>query len=93
MGKSNASELFGDQLLSLQATKIIAKFGSVPKLVEALNFVGYKISRFSVYKWNYPKKGPEAGCAGGIIPKRSVPWVKRAARETGIVLEPADWEL
>ncbi len=74
---------------SQQANKIVARFGSVPKLVASLAFVGYTISRFSVYKWTYPIE--KEGGAGGRIPAQSKPWVKKAAVECGIELTYMDW--
>ena len=77
---------------SNQASKVIARFGGVPKLVSALNVVGYKISRFSVYKWTYPKIATGRGGTGGVVPKDSKPWVIRAAKQLGVVLRAQDWD-
>ncbi len=77
---------------SEQANKIVACFGSVPKLVGALSFVGIKISRFSVYKWTYVYKRNGAG-GNGRVPLHQIPWIKQAAFELGIKITKDDWAL
>lgn len=74
-----------------QAARVIKAFGGVQALVSALNFVGYDISRFSIYKWTYMKATSGHGGTGGVIPEGSLPWVKKAARELGIELTNDDW--
>ena len=86
-------DLFDEPVaLSSQARRIIDKFGGVPALTQALNAVGYRISRYSIYKWCYRKKSSGHGGTGGVIPRHSVAWVKKAARSRGIQLWPEDWK-
>lgn len=92
MNDDLAEDLFGGTApQSTQAQKIIDRFGGVPALTQALNFVGHKISRFSVYKWTYPKIRSGHGGTGGFVPATSIPWIKKAAAELGIELTKEDW--
>lgn len=71
-----------------QAERIIEKFGSVDDLVRALESIGKKKDRATVYRWTYPKS--VKGGTGGIIPTASLIDVISAARAEGVLLTPED---
>lgn len=73
-----------------QAGHIIEKFGGVPRLVAALKAAGFEIDRTSVYKWLYTK---DHGGTEGVIPTRAWPYIYRAARLNGVLIEHSDLDL
>lgn len=67
-----------------QASRIIEKFGNARKLAKALQQVGCPKNPTSIYRWAYPK---ERGGCGGIIPTAVWPFLLKAARLEGIMLD------
>lgn len=65
-----------------QAERVIAKFGGVGPLAEA---IGRNPS--TVYKWTYPRT---EGGTDGLIPASSLRRVLKAAREHGIFISATD---
>ncbi len=96
MPKKEAIKTFEDLLKptkhSKQAEKIINKLGGVPKVVALLAEVGVRRSRFSVYKWMYPKKLAGHGGTGGVFPQDMREAIRLIAQLEGITLTKKDWE-
>lgn len=73
-----------------QAQRIIAKFGGVRKLQEALHAIAPEKFKTTdiVYRWTHPKS--KRG-TGGLIPNGAIPYVEAAAKVEGIELTESDW--
>lgn len=70
-----------------QAARIFAKFGGVPRLVEALAEIDMPRDRTAVYRWNHPVS---KGGTGGVVPGKALRAVLAAARHWGILITPED---
>lgn len=77
-------------MLSNQAARIIAKFGSPYALSRALTALGPERARSPsvIYRWTYPRT---KGGTDGRIPSQAVDDVKAAARLEGVLLTPEDF--
>ena len=76
--------------LTDQASRIIAKFGTVRGLVEALAALedgAQARSRATIYRWTWAR---HRGGTGGMIPAKNLPAIIQAARNEGILLTPDD---
>jgi hypothetical protein len=70
------------------AGRLIARFGGVLKLHEALTQLSTRAPNLSsIYRWTYPR---ERGGTGGLIPTRDLELVLRCARENKVSLEIDD---
>lgn len=67
-----------------QASRIIERFGNPYKLSKALEAVGHPKNPTSIYRWMYPK---EKGGCGGVVPTAVWPFILKAARLEGILLD------
>ena len=78
---------------SLQAQKVIDRFGGPSALAYALNQLPDPHAhrhRSAVYRWLFSS---ERGGTDGHVPPKMVKYVKQAARLMGIVMRKEDWEL
>lgn len=69
--------------MSLQARRIIHKFGSLAALAAAIGR-----TRATVYRWTYPQT---RGGTGGLIPSSAIPLIQAAAERLNIKLTAKDW--
>lgn len=88
-----AQDPFDLEAQGSQAERIIAKFGGVPALCEALAVTGHPRNRSTIYKWLYRKSKSGHGGTGGIIPLDAMAAVLEAAKYAGIELTDDDWAL
>lgn len=80
----------GNEALSQQAARVIAKFGNARRLAEATQRLAdpsLHRSPHVVYRWTYPKS---KGGTNGRIPSSALEAVLAAARLEGILITPAD---
>lgn len=69
-----------------QAERLFAKFGGAARFIAALERVGARRNKATIYKWTYPHpKG-----RGGRVPTTAWPDILLAARANGILLTPDD---
>ena len=76
--------------LTDQASRIIAKFGTVRLLADALaalDDASQARSLATIYKWTWAR---HRGGTGGMIPARNLNAIIQAARNEGILLTPDD---
>lgn len=69
--------------LSLQAARVIARFGNASRLAAALARVGMSRHRSAIFRWTRPRS---AGGTGGKIPSSALDAVMLAARLDGVHL-------
>ena len=81
MPKSRNTGQFGCPTYN-QAQKIVARFGGEAKLAALI-----KISRISVYRWQYRR--PYG--SDGLIPTAQIEKIRSIARLEGILLRDEDW--
>ena len=81
MPKSRNTGQFGCPTYN-QAQKIVARFGGEAKLAALI-----KISRISVYRWQYRR--PYG--SDGLIPTAQIEKIRAIARLEGVLLRPEDW--
>ena len=66
-----------------QADKIIARFGGVKELAQAIGRTAV-----TVHRWKYPR---DRGGTDGNIPTSAIAAVMAAARARGLEFQPHDW--
>lgn len=71
-----------------QAAHLIRKFGGPRYLADV---IGY--DRSQIYRWTYPEKPHPKRGTGGVVPRRAVERMVKAARALGVLLTDEDFKL
>lgn len=73
-----------------QADRIFNRFGGPKALSDALNAVGLKINRVTVYRWNIARDAKNHNGTDGLIPIKFWTWIFKAAELHGVVISADD---